>query len=58
MPEDSLRALEQSPNEPGVSDLKHLSLRALAASLAALKEQPSTGVRAVKQAQVGVFRQA
>ena len=59
LPEDSLRALEQSPKEPGVSDLKHLSLRALAASLASLKEQlASTAVRAWKQAQVGLLTQA
>ena len=37
LPEASLRDLEQSPKDPGVSLLKHLSLRALAASLASLK---------------------
>ena len=55
LPEDSLRDLEQSPKEPGVSLLKHLSLVALAASFAALKEQlDSTGVKALKQSQVGL----
>ena len=56
LPEAFLRALEQSPKDPGVSDLKHLSLAALAAALASLNlQEDSTGVRALKQSQVGLF---
>ena len=59
LPDASLRAPEQSPKDPGVSDLKHLSLRALAAVLASLNlQEDSTGVRALKQSQEGDFKQA
>ena len=59
LPDACLRAPEQSPKDPGVSDLKHLSLRALAAVLASLNlQEDSTGVRALKQSHEGDFKQA